>query len=181
VSATPQPWPAREVAVVLPLGTAKAMFARARQWDVDAVGRFDARGAAIVVWSGQLGELGESSEPIGTVYVRWHDPTDDQATLWKGRVGPGRGQRRGGGAAGDRGPRRRAGAAVAYAVSPRGPRVTAAQVLRAPRRDGWAVERRSGSHAQLRHPTKPGQVTVPRHAGVILSPKTLARSPRRAG
>jgi predicted RNA binding protein YcfA (HicA-like mRNA interferase family) len=59
--------------------------------------------------------------------------------------------------------------------------VTAARVLRALRRDGWAVERQSGSHAQLRHPTKPGQVTVPRHAGVILSPKTLAAIAEQAG
>jgi hypothetical protein len=79
----PQPWPAREVAVVLPIATARAMFDRARRWDVDAGGRFDARGAAIVVWSGQLGELGERSEPIGIAYVRWYDPTDAQATLWK--------------------------------------------------------------------------------------------------
>jgi predicted RNA binding protein YcfA (HicA-like mRNA interferase family) len=54
-------------------------------------------------------------------------------------------------------------------------------MLRALRRDGWAIERQSGSHAQLRHPTKPGQVTVARHAGVILSPKTLAAILEQAG
>ena len=25
----------------------------------------------------------ESGEPIGGFWVRWHDPTDDQATIWK--------------------------------------------------------------------------------------------------
>jgi predicted RNA binding protein YcfA (HicA-like mRNA interferase family) len=59
--------------------------------------------------------------------------------------------------------------------------VTAARVLRALRRDGWAIERQSGSHAQLRHPTERGQVTVPRHPGVILSPKTLATIAEQAG
>ena len=43
----------------------------------------DRRGAAILVWSGQLGAPGEASEPIGTVYVRWHDPIEEQATIWK--------------------------------------------------------------------------------------------------
>jgi predicted RNA binding protein YcfA (HicA-like mRNA interferase family) len=27
--------------------------------------------------------------------------------------------------------------------------------------DGWFRDRQSGSHVQLRHPTKPGTVTVP--------------------
>lgn len=54
-------------------------------------------------------------------------------------------------------------------------------MLRALCRDGWVVERQSGSHAQLRHSTKPGLVTVPRHAGVILSPKTLASILEQAG
>ena len=46
-------------------------------------------------------------------------------------------------------------------------------LLRALRQDGWAVDRHSGSHVHLRHATKPGLVTVPRHVGVTLSPKTL--------
>jgi hypothetical protein len=50
VSAVPQPWPAREVAVVLPIATARAMFERARRFDF---------------------------------YARWHDPTDEHATIWK--------------------------------------------------------------------------------------------------
>ena len=53
------------------------------------------------------------------------------------------------------------------------PRITAVQLLRALRRDGWQQVRQSGSHATFRHPVKLGSVTVPRHAGVIIKPKTL--------
>jgi predicted RNA binding protein YcfA (HicA-like mRNA interferase family) len=66
-------------------------------------------------------------------------------------------------------------------VSPRQPRITAAQLLHALRRDGWEIERQRGVHAQLAHPTKPGLVTVPRHPGEILKPKTLASILDQAG
>ncbi len=58
-------------------------------------------------------------------------------------------------------------------MSPRLPRITAIELLRALRRDGWEQVRQSGSHIALRHPIKKGRVTVPRHATVILKPKTL--------
>jgi predicted RNA binding protein YcfA (HicA-like mRNA interferase family) len=32
-----------------------------------------------------------------------------------------------------------------------------------------------GSHLRLKHATKPGRVTIPGHAGIILSPKTLSK------
>ena len=41
------------------------------------------------------------------------------------------------------------------------------------RRDGWEVVRQSGSHAILKHPKKPGRVTLPIHATVIIKMKTL--------
>lgn len=66
-------------------------------------------------------------------------------------------------------------------MSPRQPRITAAQVLRALARDGWWVDRQSGSHAHLRHPSKRARVTVPQHSGVILSPKTLRSICEQAG
>jgi hypothetical protein len=47
----PQPWPAREVAVVLPIAMARAMFARAEQFDVERGGRFDRRSACVLIWS----------------------------------------------------------------------------------------------------------------------------------
>lgn len=66
-------------------------------------------------------------------------------------------------------------------VSPRQPRVTAAQVLRARGRAGWYAHHQVGSHVQLRHGTLPGRITVPRHAGTILSPKTFASICAQAG
>lgn len=45
----PQPWPSREVEVILPIATVKAMFERARRFDVERSGRFDARGSAVLL------------------------------------------------------------------------------------------------------------------------------------
>jgi len=61
------------------------------------------------------------------------------------------------------------------------PRVNAAELLRALGRDGWQIVRQSGSHATLKHSTKSGYVTVPRHADVIIKPKTLASILKQAG
>ncbi|KKX30231.1 type II toxin-antitoxin system HicA family toxin [Rhizobium sp. LC145] len=35
------------------------------------------------------------------------------------------------------------------------------EVIAALRKDGWFEVNRKGSHAQFKHPTKPGRVTVP--------------------
>lgn len=53
------------------------------------------------------------------------------------------------------------------------PRVTAKQLLRALRRDGWMIVRQVGSHATLRHPTKPGRTVLPLHSGKTLQPGLL--------
>jgi predicted RNA binding protein YcfA (HicA-like mRNA interferase family) len=66
-------------------------------------------------------------------------------------------------------------------MSPRQPRITAAQLLRALRRDGWEEHHHTGGHLYLKHPTKPGLVTVARHAGVIIKPKTLSSILDQAG
>ncbi len=66
-------------------------------------------------------------------------------------------------------------------MSPRLPRITAAELLRALRHDGWQSVRQSGSHITLKHPTKSGYVTVPRHANVTLKLKTLATILEQAG
>jgi predicted RNA binding protein YcfA (HicA-like mRNA interferase family) len=47
-------------------------------------------------------------------------------------------------------------------------------------RDGWVVERTRGSHRQLRHPSKPGTVTVAGHPGDTVHPKTLKSVLRQA-
>ena len=59
-------------------------------------------------------------------------------------------------------------------MSPRLPRITAAEPLRALYRDDWRELRRRGSHAVLAHPTKPGRPVVPVHAGDTLPPGILA-------
>ena len=54
------------------------------------------------------------------------------------------------------------------------PRLTADELLRVLRRDGWYVTRQAGSHAVLRHTTKPGRVVVPVHASTDVKLGTLA-------
>jgi predicted RNA binding protein YcfA (HicA-like mRNA interferase family) len=58
-------------------------------------------------------------------------------------------------------------------MSPKLPRITAAQLRRALRRDGWIIVRQSGSHAIMRHPKKSGRVILPIHATVTIKLKTL--------
>lgn len=66
-------------------------------------------------------------------------------------------------------------------MSPRSPRINAVEMLKALGRDGWQAIRQSGSHITLKHPTKPGRVTVPKHATMILKPKTLEAILKQAG
>ncbi|HLA81375.1 MAG TPA: type II toxin-antitoxin system HicA family toxin [Thermoleophilia bacterium] len=46
-------------------------------------------------------------------------------------------------------------------------------MLRAMRRAGWEQREQHGSHIQLKHPTKPGRVTIPVHSGKTLPPHVL--------
>ena len=64
---------------------------------------------------------------------------------------------------------------------PRAPRVTGPELVRALRRAGWEEHEQEGSHVQLKHPARPGKVTVPVHAGRVIGPKTLANVLRQAG
>lgn len=61
------------------------------------------------------------------------------------------------------------------------PRITAVELLRALKRDGWFQVRQSGSHIIMRHPEKSGCVVVPNHARVVLKQKTLDENLERAG
>ena len=56
------------------------------------------------------------------------------------------------------------------------------EVMKLLRDDGWREipERTRGSHIQLRHPIKPGKVTVPSHTGDI-PPGTLNSILKQAG
>jgi predicted RNA binding protein YcfA (HicA-like mRNA interferase family) len=55
------------------------------------------------------------------------------------------------------------------------------EVLRLLKDDGWVIERTRGSHRQLRHPTKPGTVTVSGKPGIDIPPGTLNSILKQAG
>jgi predicted RNA binding protein YcfA (HicA-like mRNA interferase family) len=59
-------------------------------------------------------------------------------------------------------------------MSPKLPRVTAAEVRRAIEKAGFAVVRQSGSHQILRNAAG-RRITLPVHAGRVIHPKILAR------
>lgn len=59
--------------------------------------------------------------------------------------------------------------------------MNARDVLRILRADGWTDVRSRGSHLQLKHPTKPGLVTVPMHGARDIKPGTLAAIERQSG
>jgi predicted RNA binding protein YcfA (HicA-like mRNA interferase family) len=58
--------------------------------------------------------------------------------------------------------------------------VDSRDVLRALKSDGWEEVAQKGSHVQLKHPTKPGRVTVP-HPKRDLPLGTLKSIERQAG
>ncbi|MHB1132723.1 MAG: type II toxin-antitoxin system HicA family toxin [Chloroflexota bacterium] len=60
-------------------------------------------------------------------------------------------------------------------MSPRLPRITARELVRALHRDGWYDDDQVGSHLSLRHGEKLGKVIVPMHAEKILRPGLLSR------
>lgn len=43
--------------------------------------------------------------------------------------------------------------------------MTAKQILKELHKDGWKEVNTKGSHIHLKHPAKPGKVTVPHHSG----------------
>lgn len=50
-------------------------------------------------------------------------------------------------------------------MNDRMPQVTAREIVRALKRDGWIERAQKGSHLHFTHVTKPGRVTVPIHRG----------------
>jgi predicted RNA binding protein YcfA (HicA-like mRNA interferase family) len=58
--------------------------------------------------------------------------------------------------------------------------MTAKELLRVLKEDGWEIKNFSGSHIQLIHKQKRGKVTVPNHTGDIKK-KTLAAILKQAG
>lgn len=55
------------------------------------------------------------------------------------------------------------------------------EVLQLLAQDGWEIVTTRGSHRQLKHPTKPGRVTVAGKNSDDLHPKTAASILRQAG
>jgi predicted RNA binding protein YcfA (HicA-like mRNA interferase family) len=60
-------------------------------------------------------------------------------------------------------------------------RMKSRDVIRVLKADGWEEARSKGSHLQMKHPTKPGTVTVPMHGAKDIKPPTLASIGRQAG
>jgi predicted RNA binding protein YcfA (HicA-like mRNA interferase family) len=58
--------------------------------------------------------------------------------------------------------------------------VNSRDVIRALEADGWREVTRKGSHAQFKHPTKPGRVTVP-HPKRDLPTGTLRSVEKQSG
>ena len=59
--------------------------------------------------------------------------------------------------------------------------MTAKEMLRILKADGWTEKSQRGSHLQLIHPHKPGKVTIPMHPGKDLDPKTANSILKQAG
>jgi predicted RNA binding protein YcfA (HicA-like mRNA interferase family) len=54
-------------------------------------------------------------------------------------------------------------------------------VIRVLKQDGWVVVVTEGSHRQLKHPTKPGRVTVAGHPSLEVPRGTLNSILKQAG
>ncbi|MGH3259218.1 MAG: type II toxin-antitoxin system HicA family toxin [Streptosporangiaceae bacterium] len=61
------------------------------------------------------------------------------------------------------------------------PRITGRELARALGKLGWVVVAQKGSHAQLKHPSRGGRVTVPLHAGETIGPGLLRSILSQAG
>lgn len=60
-------------------------------------------------------------------------------------------------------------------------KMTAKEILKILKADGWTEKAQRGSHPQLIHSYKPGKVTVPIHSGKDLDPKTANSILKQAG
>jgi predicted RNA binding protein YcfA (HicA-like mRNA interferase family) len=58
--------------------------------------------------------------------------------------------------------------------------MTAKEIVRILKEDGWVKKTQKGSHLQMIHPTKQGKVTVPIH-GKDLDQRTYASILKQAG
>ena len=61
------------------------------------------------------------------------------------------------------------------------PRITGRELVRALGKLGWEIVTQKASHAQLKHPSRGGRVTVPLHAGETIGPGLLRSILSQAG
>jgi predicted RNA binding protein YcfA (HicA-like mRNA interferase family) len=61
------------------------------------------------------------------------------------------------------------------------PRITGRELVRALGKQGWVVVVQKRLHAQLKHPSRGGRVTVPLHAGETIGPGLLRSILSQAG
>ena len=54
--------------------------------------------------------------------------------------------------------------------------MTVREILKVLRKDGWYTTNQEGSHISLKHPTKPGKVTVPNHNGDLKQGTQIGRA-----
>ena len=59
--------------------------------------------------------------------------------------------------------------------------MTAKQVIKMLKNDGWFEVTQVGSHKQFKHGTKPGRVTIPVHGKKDIKPGTLNSILKQAG
>ena len=78
----PDEWSAVTTSVVLPIDEARALFARAALFALERGGRFDPRGATVLLWSGRAAR-GGGGAPVGAFWVRWRFPTAGEATIYR--------------------------------------------------------------------------------------------------
>jgi predicted RNA binding protein YcfA (HicA-like mRNA interferase family) len=57
----------------------------------------------------------------------------------------------------------------------------AREIIRVIEMDGWYLYSQKGSHAQYKHPVKPGRVTVPMHGSKDLSKSDVQSILKQAG
>ena len=59
--------------------------------------------------------------------------------------------------------------------------MTAREIIKLLHKDGWYDFDQDGSHLQLKHPSKPGKITIPVHSGKDIAPGTLNSILKAAG
>ena len=78
------PWHERGLGLIVPIATAVKVVDRARRFDVENGGRFDAKTrGAIVLWSVERGPDGERSLPVASIVLKWLRPTPAHVTVDK--------------------------------------------------------------------------------------------------